>query len=382
MRVGPLIMGQAPCFAGICGPKPKYWIMGQHTATALKESLDWLPGKKLPGAPDVKFSGPAFNIPELPAGTASFPKDKCQKLDVACFGSILDEVMTIFDEPGVKNIAKEMNVQIPEYRIDTFLQGKTRYIKEMASVAKGMGGNTDAVKKLSEFADAFSKLDPKTITNVSDWRKFVTPYVVEANKAVWPNKLAFRDVLGNFGFDQAFADKLRSTKKKVKDDKTGVESDSTWENEGCRWVAKSLGAYKPVGCLVDVVNLIFAMLEKRPEDVEKMKMAPDAEVQIKRVIAEFVGRLKNKDFKKLWVPNYTLLDCEVDDMLAWCLLKYIHSTMKTKYCVLVQLPADEFAEKMKPELRKKEPGLKHFTDPGSRNLKAIQHLWEPLLQAK
>merc|ERR1712100_28117 len=121
-------------------------------------------------APDVRISACRFNaksaesLASLPSGVLKF--------DVPCYGAIFDAVMQLFAIENVAHCAKKMKIKIPEYRIDTFLQGKVENIKEMVAAARARpdctGKNLEAANNLEKFANDFAALDEKKYTNMSD----------------------------------------------------------------------------------------------------------------------------------------------------------------------------------------------------------------------
>lgn len=318
----------------------------------------------------------------LPDGSETFPKE-CSKYDVPCYGPILDEVMKIFAISEIRQKADEMKIKIPEYKVDTFIKGKMKKVQELANAASQRddctGKNAEAVEALKRFADAFANVNEKEMTSMDLWKAFIGKHVVVAD---WQDKLSFNDVLQNFGFDATFAQSLRQQSLEVTDTKTGATQTTTWEQEGVRWVSKALGGFKPVGCLVDAVNLVFALMGKT--NVEEMRKAADAEKQIREVLSTFCGIMEKKHTQHIqWIPTHFMPDCESDDMLAWCLLEYIHKLKGSKLIVKAQLPAVEDADGAK-EMERVESILKNrlkaevFKDDASRNLDPIKQYWKSI----
>lgn len=360
----------------------KLFICGQHTEAAWTICKEWFKedGIPVPGATASSCSTPPFNVPELPKGSASFPDD-FKQLNVPCYGGILDEVMTLFDDKKFKACAARMKIKIPEYKIDSFLKGKMRDVRAMLLAARELPGfrgkNEAAADKLEAFADAFENIKDDKFKAHVDWTEFMAKHV----SGKWESKLSFDDVLSNFGFEDKFAKALREKATEVKDEKQGTTQTVTWQHQGLRWVSKAMTGFKPAGCLTDVVNLVFAMEGYSQADVKWVEKDVEkglTEAQIKDVIRTFRQRQESgykKPDSKLWVPTHMMVDCESDDMLAWCL---VESIKKPK--VLVQLPIESKADNIEKFLCKSSD-CKVFRDPGSRNMKALEGYWSFVAQA-
>lgn len=350
------------------GASCRLYMSGQHTQAAWNACQEWLESG-VPAASEIRASTPPFNLPELPSGKVSFPAG-CQKINVPVYGGILDEVMTLFDIEDVRACATDLKIRIPEYKIDTFLKGQMPHVREMVEAATARtdcdSKNRKAAQKLKAFADDFEKVKDEDFKSLSDWKKFVETHVPLG----WEDRLSFDEVLGNFGFDAAFASALRQQTVEVKHSKDATDQTVTWQHYGVRWVAKSLCGYKPVGCLTDVVNLVFAMMGYSPAEIE----AGLSETRIREIIRQFAR--DEKDRKELWVPTHLVLDCESDDMLGWCLVERMHRRAGTKLSVLAQLPEESQADGIEEFLKGK---CKVFRDPDSRNIKAISQYWKPIV---
>jgi len=283
--------------------------------------------------------------------------------------------MTLFKDEAILACAADMRIKIPEYKIDGFLKGKMRNVRDMVEAARArtdcVGPNIDAAIRLKRFADAFESLNDADFKDISDWKKFVGQYVPSG----WEKRLSFDDVLGNFGFEDAFARALRKQTVEVTDGKVGTTQTVTWEHQGLRWVGKSLGGFKPAGCLTDVVNLVFAMKGYTPAQIDAGLSATD----IGRVIRQFTQH-DLRDSTKLWVPTHLLVDCESDDMLAWCVVETINKLNRTQLAVLAQLPEDSEADRIQEFLSSRMGrNVIVFRDPQSRNMKALSQYWAPIL---
>merc|ERR1711920_1002737 len=127
------------------------------------------------------------------------------------------------------------------------------------------------------------------------WSTFVNRYA----RSGWERKLHFDHLLDNFGFDKEASDVLRK-QEYIYPDGEAV----TLESHAFRWLSKAFAAYGVEGCMTDVVNLIFAMMGIIPKDLD--------EGQIAAYVDSFrEDYLLRKDFSKLWIPNYFVMDAEV-----------------------------------------------------------------------
>lgn len=353
------------------GHRRKLFVSGQQTPAAWRACQNWLDDIiGVPQASEIRASTPPFNLPELVSGRASFPRDS-QNFNVPCYGGILDEVMKIFDNEHVRACANDLGIRIPEYKIDTFLQGKMSLVREMAEAAAARVDchvqNRHAAQRMKAFADAFESLQDADFQSVSDWKQFVEQHVALG----WEQRLSFDDVLANFGFDSVFASALRQQLVEVHDAKAGVTQSIPWEYQGVRWVAKALCGYKPVGCLTDVVNLVFVMLGHSPAEIN----AGLSETRIRDVIRQFA--CDEGSLEKLWVPTHLVCDCESDDMLVWCIVESIHRRAGSHLSVLAQLPEEADADRIEAILSRRFR-CTVFRDADSRNIKAVNQYWSSI----
>ena len=132
-----------------------------------------------------------------------------------------------------------------------------------------------------------------------------------------------------FGFEDATSEALRATMREGREDgqSGGVEV------EHFRCGLKGLGAFGPVGCLGDAVNLVLAMQnEAQPEDVSEVALVSALE-RMKSALDE------PSELRSLWVPTHLAHDCETDDTLSWLLLERVRLLRgEGAPKVLVQLP--------------------------------------------
>jgi len=310
----------------------------------------------------VKASTPPFNTRlglTLPEG--------CVELNVATFGVKLPRViMKIFESADILQISNDCAIPIPRYALDTFVQKKMSKVVDLVAEARKMVlDETDiaAVTRLEEFSAAFAKLDGKKISGPVEFQTFVENYV----NAGWEDHLHFDSVLvENFGMSQLTSDTLRSTTIKVMD--KDVESDVSLEHHALRWLTKAFKGYGPVGCLTDVVNLVYAMLNMQ-------QPAEASEAEAMAVVSRLQEMLDQRKFSELWIPNHLFHDAESDDSLSWLLLEYLHRIQGTELEVLIQLPAEERINDIADFLQKHKANVQIFRDGEASNGKAVGSTW-------
>jgi hypothetical protein len=195
------------------------------------------------------------------------------------------------------------------------------------------------------------------MTDLSVWSTFVHRYA----KNGWERKLHFDHLLDNFGFDTEASDAIRM-QKHILPDGAAVSMDG----HALRWLSKAFAAYGVEGCLTDVVNLIFAMMDIVPKGLDE------------GAIASYVDQFRDKymltkDFSTLWVPSYFVMDAESDDSLAWMILEYVHEVRGTKLKTFVQLPADEYFDEAAAKLESLPVGGVYvYRDPAAQNGNAVK----------
>jgi len=211
------------------------------------------------------------------------------------------------------------------------------------------------------------------ITGPEQWIEFVEKHAPKG----WQDRLHFDVVLvENFGFDREVSDKLKSTTIQVQEKDSMV--DVSLEHHSLRWLTKAFKGYGPVGCLTDLVNLVYAMLNL-PQPAEAEEQAAIAAIE------QMKDKLAKGDFKGMWIPTHLVHDAESDDSLSWLLLEHVHQLQKTQLQVLIQLPADEkiddFVNYMKtdhPVTKLRPTRLQVFRDKDSSNQKAVESTWKAI----
>jgi len=302
----------------------------------------------------IKASLPPFNISkdvEMPSSVSS--------INVPVYGpNIPNSVIRLFETSEMRDLAKSVSCRIPSYTLNKIVQGKMEKVLDLVNVARSLEDiaqrNGAAIDKLESFAKDLQDLKPSDITDVSAWSTFVNKYASNG----WAQKLHFDHLLDNFGFDKLASDVLRQSKYTYPDGEQ-----MTFENHAFRWLSKALAAYGVEGCLTDVVNLVFAMMGIETKETDEGKVAAHLDHFRDNVLAK-------KDFSKLWVPSYFVMDAEVDDSLAWVILKYVHGARGTTLQTFVQLPIEEEIDQIAATLKKMDH-VYVFRDPEAKNQKAV-----------
>ena len=296
----------------------------QQTGGAYNEWHRWLRGRE---PESLKVSLPPFNVPKT---ITLLPMTK--SYNVPTFGVMIPKaIMPLFESEEIKAMAKELNIRIPKYMLDVFVQTKMFKVKILAQAARDLGGWEEQADRLERFATAFENLAVAEVPGPDEWKRFVEQHVAEG----WESRLHFDHVLQNFGFDDDAAKQLRGTKYAETDGKTGEVTTHDLETFSFRWLGKAFSGYSVKGCLTDVVNLVFAMAELDDDGTDPKDLL---ESQIADKITAVVTKVNRGDLSGLWVPTHIVHDSESDDLLCWLLLEQIHKTLGSDLQVLVQFP--------------------------------------------
>jgi hypothetical protein len=306
-------------------------------------------------AMNIKASMPPFNN----SRKLDLPKH-ILSINVPVYGpNIPNSIMKIFEPADMRALAERLSCRIPSYVLNRVVQGKMNKVLDLVKAARDSEDiahrNGAAIDKLESFVKGFQDLKQADVTDVGVWNTFVNRYASSG----WAKNLHFDHLLDNFGFDKEASDVLRKIETKNSDGET-----VTLEHHAFRWLSKAFAAYGVEGCMTDVVNLIFAMMGIIPKDLD--------EGQIAAYVDSFrEDHLLKKDFSKLWVPNYFVMDAEVDDSLTWVILTYVHEARRTTLKTFVQLPSDESIDEAAAKLGKLSD-VYVFRDPEAKNQKAVK----------
>jgi hypothetical protein len=363
------------------------WVFGvtmrlftshQHTIKANDEIRKWMKefGSEFGSTEplSVKASVPPFNV-RLKAQLL----DGLVEFNIPSYGVRLPRaIMKLFDSEGFKSLAAELQIPVPYYAMDTFVQKKMKKVLDMVDVASkrpdcSSGKNQEAVEKLRAFATEFKDLKGGVdIKSPEDFMAWVEKHCPPG----WEDRLHFDHLLpANFGFEEQTANELRQTAFEFEDN--GEMKSEKLENHSLRWLGKAFKGWAPVGCLTDCINLIYAMTSHIPPENADENVVVAA-------VEQFKQKIDAHEYSSLWIPTHYVHDAEVDDALSWLLLEYLHRLQSSKLYVLVQLPENGGEYTFDP-LEVKTNNLpagryRVFRDQESGNGKAVTQTWSTLLK--
>lgn len=349
----------------------KLFCSHQQTEEAVRIRSRWLEGLQIDS---VKSSMPPFNV----RLNIAWPGDwKPVDYNIATFGVKLPRViMDFFETEDMQRISKVAGspIPIPHYALDSFVQKKMVKVLELVEECREPAAGMDAeslksVTKLENFAKGFSAIDAKKISGPKEFEEFVHKHVSPG----WEDKLHFDHVLGMFGFTKEVSDKIRAmTIVVVEKDK---EMDVTLEHHSLRWLTKAFRGYGPVGCLTDLVNLVYAVLK-----MEQPKEA--SEEAVMDAMKRLEEKMKKNDLADLWIPTHLAHDAESDDALTWLLLQRLHELQKTRLEVLIQMPPEAAQDEISQFLKGHGTKIQVFRDKDSSNGKAVSNTWSRFIEKK
>lgn len=266
---------------------------------------------------DFYMSAPPFNLytskdvseeeDKLAAATMLELKDKMNMINQPCYGvDIPKQIQEQFNRDDAKEL-KAMLLEVSPKFLDVVIDKVPSSFNKMKTVANAL---TDQYQKANvlAFITAFENVKDDQIKSFQDWETFVKSFIMPEFHHNWTTMLHYDDVLKLFGCTTEDIQQLREVEQKNDKGET-----IKWEDY-IRWISKALSAYKIYGCLVDFVNLMYAMAGK--DD-----------------IPEFITRVLNRD-PSLRQMTSIFMDFETDDILATIICKYINP----KTSVFAQLP--------------------------------------------
>jgi hypothetical protein len=153
------------------------------------------------------------------------------------------------------------------------------------------------------------------------------------------------------------------------------EMDVTLEHHSLRWLTKAFRGYGPVGCLTDLVNLVYAVLK-----MEQPKEA--SEEAVMDAVNRLRDKMKRNDLTDLWIPTHLVHDGESDDALTWLLLQRLHELQKTRMEVLIQMPLEAALDEISHFLKNHGTKVQVFRDKDSSNGKAVSNTWSKFVEKK
>jgi hypothetical protein len=377
------------------------FFSGQQTLTAFQTLFPFVEELK-----EFKTSFPDFN-------NLNIKEWNVENINTPCFGVLIPAaVFELTQIPAIQAEMKKLGIQPLKYEIDLFFEDKLNKIVNIAQYFRNKN-NLEVAQKLEKFMELFKfqaqvwnryyiseskcyhqntcydkkehelKEESQSIQDILDdpthksdvvtekmfctkhmvrtpleWDQLVEQAGVHSN---WKQNLHYDKVLSCFGANE------EESKEVVQLMKRDVE-----------WLSKILNGFKIKGCLTDVVNLVMCIMKINPATFQHTE-EKTVEMQIADTIRKFsrmlVIYLSKKDSEDLnfWIPNIFIHDAEVDDMLCWAILKVLNPNI----VVTVQLPPDLIFKKLHPILE--SYGATIFTDPHSRNAKAVRHTFHDIL---
>jgi len=278
-------------------------------------------------------------------------------------------IMALFETADFQALSKDLKVPIPPYVLDSIAQKKMVKVLDLVAEAKRsnfvVGENILAVQRLEGFCKDFQMLHASTIQRPEQFQAFVEDRVL----AGWEDKLHADHILSNFGFKEEVPVKLRQATIG-----SAEHEQIAFEQHALPWLAKALRGYGPAASLVDVLNLIYAVMgHDQPLGVSEQDAI--------KVVMEFRTRLQKLDFDGLWIPTHISHNADCDGALCWLLLEHIHRKMKTILHVLIQLPSEgcDHVEAIEDFLQSRSRYVKVFQDKNSSNGEAVVTTWRHLL---
>jgi hypothetical protein len=273
--------------------------------------------------------------------------------------------------------------------VDKFVQGKACELGLIAEACDSIGAEA-AAKQLRQLDLALSELDPSTIKSREDWEAFLRALGVPDD---WPKRLHFEKVLGLFGLTEAQQATLLEMRV-AKTEEAGVKRSrlvgeeyggpgeiKTLRNNNVTWLSKNLALFRVSGCLTDIVNLAFVMLD----DGEKKNggVLPTEEETVDK-LETLIRLIEEERWEAIpWIPDVHLHDAEGDDQGANGIIACIRAGAGLPPCrEIVQLPPEEVeidlgrgktvkASFAKLAQKYRLAGAEVFHDPDSRNAKPV-----------
>jgi hypothetical protein len=185
-----------------------------------------------------------------------------------------------------------------------------------------------AKTKMRAFLESCQRALP---TSLQDWYAFIDG---ELGGSSWKGDGALhaQTILVLFGLESDDARVVAGRRCKMVEG-TGKEDPTRREEvwRALEWLTKMMsGGYGPAGATSDLVNLVFALTGAARE--EPVARVVDAFMKVWLVDGADVGGLR--------LPTYMVHDGELDDILAWKLLHYLHRRRGTlgAFKVHMQLP--------------------------------------------
>lgn len=309
-------------------------------------------------SPDVKVcvSNPPFNCKEPTKLPTKLQGDKCTFLNLAVHGprispavqkmfTTISGLMSFVQRHGV---ADRLNIALDDAackRKDKMFLTVAK-LREM-STSTSMHAADNILLLINKFCELFTSGKAKEITTREQWNAFLENEC--GLDKTWQDRTHFNDVLQLFGCTDAEAKEVRETKIYVaKDNKY-----ETLKDYSVAWIAKILGAYRILGCLTDICNLVYAIMQKSVEN----QTPADIENTFEELTQKLLASDNNRD--GLWIPTHIIHDAEMDDILSCLLIIYLNPNVHE----LIQLPGGDKWKAYESYC----PVHEIFCDPASKN---------------
>ena len=335
------------------------YISAQQTATLLRELFCYRPTV-------VKASSPPFNVRKkidikLLQGMGVCFFDEIEQMSVPVYSpSTYQALDRLLHFPSLREYLETIGLRLPKLTFDTFFLRKLSKIQDLADFVR-KNDEPQAAEKIEAFVKFLEGYDFKN-TTPNEWYKALRDFGLPDD---WDTKTHYRNIYQLFGVSAELSQKILKAEIEIK--KSPFETEYVNLAHHSRWLGKALGACKlGPGCLTDVVNGIFSMMNKeQPVNDEK------SELVVNRTIDEFVEVLRDRKWGKLWVPDVHLHDAEADDMILNGVFKYVRfqagmPLLKT----VVQLPQHEMFRNLAACFQ-----CETFRDPDSDNGNALRSYW-------
>ena len=295
------------------------------------------------------FSSPHFNKnPSFKNNINIIP------INVPVYGKIVETVYELFyNNIELLDHLNKNKIVLPPIKLERTFQSHINKIKVVTKKLEYYNHH-DASINISNFLSDFEKLsDNITIT---EWQAFIKNYNITS--------INYDNLLQNFdpSITKETSDMIRQIPVKKEDG-----SITNLEFYAFRPLGKLMSAFKPLGCYVDIVTLIFILMNKKyHKNID--------EDEIIEIINKFNEIIINKNFEYLHIIDYLVHDAENDDMLSWGLLSYIHKYLKTNLQVTVQLPIDTIFDKIALNFEKQNCQV--IRDEDSKNKKELKKYYK------
>lgn len=351
----------------------RLYVCGQQTEQLNSELANFLKRRQI--QQPIKAAMPPFNRRpgmQLMPTTVEF--------NAPVFSpAVASATMALFDNQAMLQLAAELGVRIPRWRLDPFVQKKAKKVRALVEVARARvdcasGPNASAVERLDRFVTEFEALSPAAVPNLTEWHAFIAQHCPVG----WEANLHFDFILPFcFGFEASTAIALRAHKYESTDRKTGEVEVASLEQYAVRWLSKAFGAFGPNGCLGDAVNLVLAMQhDEPPASLDNDACVHALQTMRDQIASAAAGQADA--LRSLWLPTHLQQDGESDDTLAWLLLVRVRQLLKLKepLHVLAQIGTDPRLDTVATLMASK--GASVFRDTNSRNAEAVLRNFEHL----